>query len=198
MIKGSNSKEECYFCCANDIDEERIIGKGESKEWYAFIPQDPEIYGHCIVTTKNPEDHCEDILDIKGQIVLNNLVEGVKIVAKMIKGIDPKRIEKVYLAMLGETPKTHMHYHLFPRYRFEHDSEIYKWAEEHKFTNGCYGWRKFYETPTLGFKSFTGFQYLGEIEKLYDETKRRIGDKPSLNLLTEMRDNIKEKGNFRQ
>ena len=71
-----------------------------------------------------------------------------------------------------------------------HDSEIYEWAEEHKFDKGSYGWRRFYEVPTLGFKSFDGFQYLGEIEKSYDETKRRIGEKPSSNLIRAMAEKI--------
>jgi len=186
MVKSKKSKTGCHFCDYKQF-KKRVID--EDKDWHAFIPKDPEIYGHCIVTTKK---HYEDILSSDGKEALDIMSEGLKIVADKIKKIDEKRIHKVYFAMVGETKKTHMHYHLFPRYRFEHDSEIYEWAEEHKFDKGSYGWQKFYEVPTLGFKSFTGFQYLGEIEKSYDETKRRIGKKPSSDLVKVMVKKIRD------
>jgi len=164
-------KSDCFFC--NDIGEERIIMEGN--DWIAFIPLDPEIFGHCIVTTKH---HYEDITEIDGKEALDKMSMGVKVMADKIKSLDDNRIKKVYFAVLGETERTHMHYHLFPRY--EGKEELIQ------LTSEDIKWRNFYNNSTKDFEFSTGFQYLGEIEKNYENMKESIGRGPSLELLKEM------------
>lgn len=49
MVKEKKLETECYFCCFDNIKKEgRVITN--NKDWYAFVPQDPEIFGHVIVT----------------------------------------------------------------------------------------------------------------------------------------------------
>ena len=127
MIKENESETKCYFCEIDKIRaEDRIII--EKNEWYAFVPQDPEIFGHVIVTYRTDTDskypHIQNIsCDNEKRIkILNILDVGVKTIVDGLKNI--KNVEMVYFAMLGETIKTHMHYHLFPRYGFVNDSEL--------------------------------------------------------------------------
>ena len=75
--------------------------------------------------------------------------------------------------MLGETETVHILYHVFPRYGFVSEFEIDKWAEKNRLKKGSSDWQRFYSRPTAGFQSFSGFNYLGEIEKSYNEATRR-------------------------
>lgn len=199
MIKESKSEPDCSFCCFDNIKKEGRIIK-DKKDWYAFIPLEPEIFGHVIVTYRTDTElnyPCiQNIIcleDEKRDKILNVLNEGILTLVDGLKKI--KNVDKVYFAMLGETENTHMHYHLFPRYGFVNDYELDKWANKKDYTrlsNGSIEWRKFFARPTCGFKSFTGFQYLGEIEASQERTLKCIGKKPSKKLIEEMVNNIKK------
>ena len=166
----------------------RIINQNNG--WYAFVPQDAEIFGHVIVTVEKP---ClREIISNDKEIteVLRRMSKGIKLMADVLSQIE--NVQRIYIAMLGESEKVHMHYHLFPRYNFVSDFEIDKWAKTHQLKKGSIGWRSFYSRPTAGFHSFDGFQYLGEIERSYNEAFRRIRAKPSDEVLEEMAERIKE------
>jgi len=202
MTKEKKPEIVCHFCNIKKIEEEkRIIKKVEmeinnNKEtWFAFIPQDPEIFGHCIVTYKKSEKlpHIQNIgcNNIKRMEILKILNEGIVTIVDGLKKI--KNVEMVYFAMLGETIPTHMHYHLFPRYNILDDEDkLNKWADNNTLlskddgSNEDFQWIKFFAKPTKGFKSFTGFQYLGEIEASQQYVKNSIGRKPSKNLVEDM------------
>ena len=178
---------ECVFCKPEEILKKRIIHT-DSDGWYAFVPDEPEIFGHIIVTVKQP--HIREIIseDDKTLETLQCMTKGVKYIADILRKI--KNVQRVYFAMLGETEDVHMHYHVFPRYGFVRDYEIDDWAKEYHLSKGFIAWQRFYSQPTVGFTSLDGFQYLGEIEKAYTIKKREIGSKPSNSLVEEMVEKI--------
>lgn len=165
----------------------RVTDQGNA--WYAFVPQEPEIFGHVIVTVEKP---CiREIISNDKEItkVLQRMSIGIKSMADVLSRIE--NVQRIYIAMLGESEKVHMHYHLFPRYDFVSEFEIDKWAKRNRLKKGPIEWQRFYSRPTAGFQSFSGFQYLGEIEKSFNEAARRISEKPSDELLEEMAATIK-------
>lgn len=183
---------KCDFCDINNF-KDRIIHKCEKNgdiQWYVFVPQEPQIFGHIILTLNNP--HVEDITSGEKQIqeVLSKLSGGISYIADLLGKID--NVKKVYLAMLGETPNIHMHYHMFPRYEFANEEEREYWSKRNTLQVGEIEWRKFYSKPTKGFNSLKGFQYLGDIEKFYNRSKESIGVKPSSQFLTKMTSRINE------
>ena len=201
MIKENKPETECYFCCFDNInDEGRVITSNSN--WYAFVPKAPEIFGHTIVTYRtdeksNKHPHIQNIIckDDKRVEILKVLDEGIKTLVDGLKEIE--NVDKIYFAMLGETERTHMHYHLFPRFGFVNEYELINWVNKDKLyrlTKGNIRWQKFYANPTCGFKSFDGFQYLGEIEKSYSQARKCIGDDPPKGILKEMAKNIRKIG----
>ncbi|MCJ7570724.1 MAG: hypothetical protein MUO82_02445 [Candidatus Thermoplasmatota archaeon] len=223
MIEKKKPKTDCYFCCYENIkDEGRVIfpeKENKDEEWYAFIPLEPEIFGHIIVTYASEDDKspnikksefpCQNIIckednhnvsnikKDKRDEILKVLDKGVITIVDGLKKI--KNVDKVYFAMLGETKRTHMHYHLFPRYGFVNEYELNNWANKDDYTllsEGNIRWKKFYANPTSGFKSFDGFQYLGEIENSYQRAEKSIGKPPTEELLEEMAEKIKKRCKF--
>jgi diadenosine tetraphosphate (Ap4A) HIT family hydrolase len=95
--------------------------------------------------------------------------------------------------MLGENPSVHIHFHLFPRYGFCNSYERGKWAEEYELLEGEFEWRCFYANPTMNFEYSTGFSYMGEIERRYNDMRDKIGKDPSRELIREMTTKLKEK-----
>lgn len=181
----------CVFDGANNIGD-RLVRK--EKEWYSFVPRDLEIYGHAIVTVEKPCIREIGTNDDKIVDALKQMSDGIKHMVNILKEID--NVQRVYVAMLGESNDVHMHYHLIPRYRFKSDVEIDEWTKKNRLRTGnddCdRAWREFYARPTADFHSFEGFQYFGEIEKSYDKVKRRIGRGPSDALLEEMAKKLQE------
>jgi len=177
-------------CVFDDSDKlaERVIIKKDG--WYAFVPDEPEIFGHIIVTVETPcirEVACSDkrIPD-----VLKIMSSGIKFIADLLTEV--KDVQRVYIAMLGETDSVHMHCHIIPRYGFVNDSEIAEWAKENRLTKGLLDWQRFYSNPTANFKISDGFRYLGEVENSYNIAKKRIGTKPSIELVKQMAGKIKD------
>ena len=184
--------ENCPFDNAKENIGDRVIHRAgrNNNDWYAFVPDKPEIFGHVIVTVENP---CiREIITDNSEIVpvLQQMSEGIEFMAKVLSRI--KNVQRVYIAMLGESEDVHMHYHLFPRYGFVGDEcAINSWAKENRLKKGSNEWQEFYSRPTTGFQSRDGFQYLGEIEKTFNEAARRIGKNPSDELLKEIAEKIK-------
>jgi len=206
-------KDNCYFCDIEEIRKEKRIIKevktkinGNNETWFAFIPQDPEIFGHCILTYKKSEhlSHIQHVgcNNINRMDILEILNKGIVTIVDGLKKI--KNVEMVYFAMLGETIPTHMHYHLFPRYNIYGDeNKLNKWANESNNTllsgsknESDIQWINFFAKPTCGFSSFKGFQYLGEIEASQERTLKCIGNKPSKKLIKNIAENIKIIGGF--
>jgi len=186
---------QCIFDKSNNIDSD-VVRRGDKDiitgnvSWYAFVPDNPEIFGHIIVTVEQP---CiREIISESEEVIneaLKRMSEGIKVMSDLIKKID--NVQRIYVAMLGETDSVHMHYHIIPRYGFIDEIEINKWAEKNRFDRGIIEWQRFYSHPTLGFQSLDGFQYLGEIERSYNQAKRVIGEKPSSELIKEIVNRIK-------
>ncbi|MCJ7572534.1 MAG: hypothetical protein MUO82_11790 [Candidatus Thermoplasmatota archaeon] len=208
MIIEKKPEKKCYFCCFDNInDEGRVITENKNMNWYAFIPDRPEIFGHTIVTYRayikpNNFSHIQNI-KCDNNNERNNIMEilndGVITLVDALKKI--KNVDLVYFAMLGETKETHMHYHLFPRYNIYGDKvKLNKWANKSDNTslsNGDIQWINFFAKPTCGFTSFKGFQYFGEIEESQNKAEKCIGKKPSKELLKEITKNIKTIGGFK-
>ncbi len=178
----------CPFDKVDEKFKKRVIDQNNA--WYAFVPLDPEIFGHVIVTVEKP---CiREIVSDDKEIaeVLQRMSKGIKLMADALYRIE--NVQRIYIAMLGETETVHIHYHLFPRYDFVSEFEIDKWAERNRLKKGSIEWQRFYSRPTAGFQSVSGFQYLGEIEKSYNEAAKRIGEKPSNEVLEEMAGRLKK------
>lgn len=195
-----SEEEKCsVFCDKKKIEniKNRIIHKGGTdKKWSAFIPDEPEIFGHIIVTYLNPDKHENCIRDITSaeegdQKILNSLIEGVRIISNKMTNID--NVDRVYVVLAGEDRRSHIHFHLFPRYGFLNNNEIVKWAEKCGISEGEIDWRRFYANPTKDFKFRHDFSYLGEIQQKYDDwkTNKMNGKPPSNELLIEMKDILK-------
>lgn len=147
----------------------------QSTKWRAFIPKDPEIFGHTILT---PKDHIPSILEVhsKDKEVFQELSDALLVCSQKLANVD--NVEKIYVVMAGEDPTVHIHYHLFPRFDFLNEDELNLWARNNRISTGELSWRKFYARPTAGYKYFEGFQYVGEIERAYHEYREtRAGNK---------------------
>lgn len=181
-------------CPFDEVEKEignRLVHRvtDQNNGWYAFVPLEPEIFGHVIVTVEKP---CiREIITDTNEIVpvLQRMSKGVEFMAKVLSCIE--NVQRVYIAMLGESEDVHMHYHLFPRYNFVGEFEINTWAERNRLKEGSIEWQRFYSRPTAGFQLSSGFQYLGEIEKSYNEATKRIGNKPSNEVLEEIKRRLK-------
>lgn len=195
----------CSFCDQKEIEDiqERIIREdARDKKWSAFVPPDPEIFGHIIVTYLNCDRHKKCIRDIssveeENQYILDSIITGVRIISNKRKNhID--NVDRVYVVMAGEDSSAHLHFHLFPKYGFLNDNDlnnkIAKWVEKYGLSKGEIDWRRFYANPTKNFKFRHDFSYLGEIHQKYDDWKRnKMNDKPpSKDLLIEMKDKLEE------
>ena len=176
---------KCDFDKAIENIGDRIIGDRDvikERGWYAFVPKDASIFGHVLVTVENP---CiREITTNNSQTVctLEIMATGIKVISDIIKKID--NVQRVYVALLGESP-LHMHYHLLPRYSFIREDEFLYWSNKYRLKKGSVNWQKFYSRPTDGFLHKDGFQYLGEIERTYNEVKKIYG-MPSDELMGEM------------
>jgi diadenosine tetraphosphate (Ap4A) HIT family hydrolase len=189
----------CPFCNMKGKMDNVIIKKGEL--WYAFVPKTPEIFGHIITTYSDKGVHCiRNIWEDYGEFaaireknyknILNSMMEGVRIMSNKMLNID--NVKRYYIAMLGEDSSVHIHFHLFPRYEFLNNDEIAKWAKNNGL--GEEGWKLFYSYPTKNFKFFRGFNYLGEIERKYNDWKwyQMENKDPKPELLKEMKDKLIE------
>jgi len=61
---------KCSFCDQEDIEDikKRIIREGDGKKWSAFVPKEPEIFGHIVVTWKGSIHRGVFYLTNKGSI----------------------------------------------------------------------------------------------------------------------------------
>lgn len=191
MGKENGNESKCVFCQRKKI-EDRIIKHYEEEEFDVFIPKDPQIFGHLLLTRigppclgklENPEKELHEKINI--------LSEGTMTVAKDFIKRDTK-IDKVYIVVMGESESFHFHYHLIPRYGFLNDNEIDKWTEKYGIEKGSIEWRQFYARPTLGFRHFHGYRYLGEMERTFNEAKDRFKGNPPDEILLEMKKNVEE------
>jgi hypothetical protein len=198
MVEEKESEKLCPFCDRGKVKEQIIYDKDEL--WYALTPLDPHIFGHVLVTYSNGGKNC--IHDMWKKVdggweanrkireIRESMLEGVRFMSDKMMHID--NVERIYFAMLGEDLSVHMHYHLFPRYGFLSSNELEKWSEKYKLSGGEFEWRRFYATPTMNFEYSTGFCYLCEIARKYDDMKKRIGNNPPKELLNEMTEKLKE------
>lgn len=172
--------------------KERIILNGEGqKGWYAFIPDEPEIFGHIIVTVPSP--HVQNIENVAptNYAMIHDMAEGVTLASSHLKKIG-EEVKRVYVLMLGESPIVHMHFHLIPRYEFKSNEELSTWSKRINLSRGDTRWNEFYNEPTLNFSISKGFRYTGEVERTYNESKAMIGRKPDYELIIEMANQIKK------
>ncbi len=183
--------------------EERLVSPVDRKEeeWYAFVPGDPLIFGHILLTVDRKGNNnvpCEregpdcihDMWEVP-ECILEREIVGVRKCMNGLLEID--NVKRIYLVVAGETDEVHHHFHLLPRYGFKSFEEREKWYEELKLKAGDPKWRNFYRWPTLGMAHKEGFQYLGELERAYGTCKDNdyYPDQPSDVLLEEMARKIK-------
>lgn len=196
----------CSYCDQKKIEDiqERIIREdARDKKWSAFVPREPEIFGHIIVTYLNYGGDKKCIRDIssveeENHYILDSIITGVRIISNKLKNNDNLFADRVYVVMAGEDSSAHLHFHLFPKYGFLNDNDfnnkIAKWAEKYGLSKGEIGWRRFYANPTKNFKFRYDFSYLGEIQQKYDNWKwyQMNDDSSSKDLLIEMKDKLEE------
>ena len=177
-------KPPCSFCNKSNMDGRIVLECKGNRRWYAFVPRDPEIFGHVLVTVDKP--HVQNIEDTNPHEMefMNDISKGIVNVSIGLKRIE--NVEKVYVLMLGESSDVHMHYHLIPRYKFGSMKDRIAWATEYELIEGKDEWRSFYSRPTMGFTSNEGFRYLGEVERLYNEFVIKSFSVPDERLLGEM------------
>ena len=162
------------------VDED----KSQKKYWYAFVPRDPEIFGHVILTTD--KGRCIHDLCEVDESILKAEIMGVR--QMMEKLWQTKKVGRVYVVVAGESEEVHHHFHLLPRYEFESFKEREKWAKEYELDAEDPKWVEFFKWPTLNFEHKEGFQYLGEIERKYNQCKNKeyYPNRPSEGLILEM------------
>lgn len=110
----------------------------------------------------------------------------------MAKLVKLDGIGRVYVVIAGETQDVHHHFHLFPRYEFRSYEEREKWANEFNLDTDDPKWIEYFRWPTLSFEHKEGFQYLGEIERKYNERKSNeyYPNRPSDQLRLEMAEKL--------
>lgn len=162
------------------VDED----KSQKKYWYAFVPRDPEIFGHVILTTD--KGGCIHDLHEVNENILQGEIVGIRQIMAKLRRID--NVGRVYVVVAGETPEVHHHFHLFPRYKFESFEQRERFAQKYELEAEDPKWVEFYNWPALEFEHKDGFQYLGEIERKYNECKNNeyYPNRPSENLRLEM------------
>ncbi len=140
-----------------------------------FVPDDPEIFGHLLLTTDLR--HIPH-LDNASASDLRMLAPGVVAGAELIRRID--QVTRVYVIVLGEDCSVHLHYHLFPRYDLADSNALLQWGRKWSLRIPE-PWGSFYSRPTAGFEHRKGRCYLGEIERSYNYVKETFagGKKPS-------------------
>ena len=182
VIIMENNQKKCKFC-DKEIVADRIIDGLDKKDWYAFVPKDPEIFGHIILTTINFQPNCsrgedsnipkcpQEISEIYGnnEEIFMKMTKGLIECSNKLKKIKP--IEKVYILVAGETDGYHIHYHLIPRYEFRSYDERKQLAKKINLTIDDPKWVEFYNWPTKDFKYRQDFRYLGEVEQKYNDCK---------------------------
>jgi diadenosine tetraphosphate (Ap4A) HIT family hydrolase len=167
----------CDFCKKKNMAGRIVLGR-KSTNWYALVPNDPEVFGHLIVTIPGPP--CiRNIVAMEGKYSAEwkNLNEGVRACARKLAEIS--NVDRVYTTFLGESAKVHVHCHLVPRYGFLNQGDLDRWSARYGVSKGGIEWRRFYSNPTSGFCHLQGFRYLGEAERTYNETKELYGAPPS-------------------
>ena len=178
-------KGDCAFCHRAEIKEDyrMICEPKEEPTSYAFVPLDPEIFGHVIVTVESPciREICEEDGAVVDVLRANS--STLWKVAMAIRRIP--NVERVYVATLGED-NLHIHHHLLPRYFFCTNDEIERWENGNRFQSLDNCWDRFYSKPTEGFHDYRGFRYLGEIERTYELAKKRIMRGPNRTLVSDM------------
>nr|MDO8080343.1 HIT domain-containing protein [Candidatus Freyarchaeota archaeon] len=154
----------CDFC-SRDKMKKYVVD--EDKDWYAFVPQEPEIFGHIILTTdKGSCTH--DMQDVDEKILQAEIL-GIRQMMRKLHKID--NVGRVYVVVAGESLGVHHHFHLLPRYEFKSSEDRKKWAQSNEIKAEDPKWVEFYRWSTSDFSHKEGFQYLGEIERKYNEYK---------------------------
>ena len=183
----------CDFDCRGKMGR-RIVAEGQM--WYAFVPMDPRIFGHIILTVDRNEEgvkyHKQDIWDVKSEVL------GEEIVAARdcMRGLGKiPWVERIYLVVAGESKCVHHHYHLMPRYKRHrdwNDEDIRQWKEKCRLERGDPMWRCFYNNMPRKMHNWHGFQYLGELEHRYNDfrTRSAFGEGPGLDILEDMADRV--------
>lgn len=177
---------------------ERLVWE-TGEEWYAFVPEEPLIFGHILLTaSKQPtdgEETCREkyrnLWSVPEEILQKEIV-GVRECMNGLLNIP--FVERVYLVVAGEERSVHHHFHLVPRYEFRSDEERETWDEDHTLDADDTKWIEFYKSPTIDFKHTEGFQYIGELERVYNECKDNeyYPRTPSRDLLKGMARKIEE------
>ena len=175
----------CSFCHKKRM-KKFIVDKDASSEeyWYAFVPRDPEIFGHVILTTD--KGGCiQDLYKVDESILTAEIVGVRQTMEKLWK---MRNVGRVYVVVAGESEEVHHHFHLLPRYEFKNTEEREKWAEEYCLDAEDPKWVEFFKWPTLNFEHKEGFQYLGEIERKYNQCKNNeyYPNRPSEGLRLDM------------
>lgn len=178
------------------VGERLVRDKGE--EWYAFVPEEPLVFGHILLTVgKRPTDRegvCEEKyrnLWSTPKDILQNEIVGVR---ECMNGlVNIPFVKRVYVVVAGEERSVHHHFHLIPRYEFRSGEERDMWGKEHTLDADDPKWIEFYKSPTMDCKHSEGFQYIGELERVYNECKDNeyYPKTPSKDLLKEMARKIK-------
>lgn len=110
----------CHFCEYQDNGKKLNYN---SKYFYIVVPREPAEYGHVLIVSKKLGDkHIKDITDPElSSAQLTSMITATQLVARWMKNEfnDERTIEKVYVLTQCDTPDSHFHFHLKPRYRDE-------------------------------------------------------------------------------
>ncbi len=201
----------CPFCRENEKEIEDLVArivKNIDGGGYAFVPRTPLIFGHILLTVdkettkKVAKEGCyHDFWDtpraggkppkkaVPDELLKLEIV-GVK---KCMEGL--RRIplvKRIYLVVAGEDKNVHHHFHLIPRYKpIWNEKDEKEWRSECELVEGCSEWKRFYRLP-WDLCHWGGFQYLGELEKRFNDFRNYVmkGENPKL-LLKEMAKKVK-------
>ena len=179
----------CDFCYRDRMGR-RIIA--ERQRWYAFVPEDPRIFGHIILTVdpeEKGEKHCvHDIWNVEDEVLSGEIIAA----RDCMRGLkEIPFVERVYLVVAGESERVHHHYHLIPRYKRHLDwkkEDVPRWKKKCELKEGDSIWRSFYNDMPRKMHNWRGFQYLGELEHEYNDfrTHSAFEEGPGLDILEDM------------
>lgn len=151
--------EKCKFCKESFKVKNRwrMLKKYANKYVWAMIPKEPATFGHVVVFSGK---HFDDIADPK--LTQKSLNEVVKVVHTLSSKIREKlkhlgkRVEKVYVVTICETP--HLHFHLIPRYEEDNTGYAFLFEKELEETRWPKKEEKKTDTTLRGRKRIEGME----------------------------------------
>ncbi len=128
--------EKCPFCLPDESMKERMLKKKWDPYVYAIVPDQPATFGHVVIVSMKSTPHFEDITDLdpeneEHETHLEKIIFFAQTLSKKIKEnltYKGKKVKKVYLLSLCETP--HLHFHLIPRFEADNTGYLFLFEKE--------------------------------------------------------------------